>query len=111
MASQVQLAKCWLSRIVTPHLTNITQGRAAGPSAGGLAEKEAPLLGVTPKLLKGEDELRRIFGSSVVAEEAREARQGAYRDTSIHMLQVLIDLYNASPTPVLLSRRRSTLCK
>jgi hypothetical protein len=41
------------------------------------ADNKPPLLAVATKLLKGDEELRRIFGSSVIAEEAREARQGA----------------------------------
>jgi hypothetical protein len=40
-------------------------------------DDKPPLLAVSTKLLKGDEELRRIFGSSVIAEEAREARQGA----------------------------------
>ncbi len=46
---------------------------AAGAAA---AEQKPPLLGVNTKLLKADEELRRIFGSAVIAEEAREARQG-----------------------------------
>lgn len=42
-------------------------------------DNKPPLLAVATKLLKGDEELRRIFGSSVIAEEAREARQGAPR--------------------------------
>lgn len=45
-------------------------------SAKAAAADKPPLLAVSTKLLKGDDELRRIFGSSIIAEEAREARQG-----------------------------------
>lgn len=63
---------------------NMAPGQAQVTSAKEAAADKPPLLAVSTKLLKGDDELRRIFGSSIIAEEAREARQEGQRRGRLH---------------------------